>query len=266
MFRLNSDLIDAAHLAVESSFADSVLERFDAAQLVRGINALKAAQILTESDHWEFASGVARQLFDQLINMECLAAHPDRLRAVQSYALFGFMQAIRQQLSEVEYAQKTGRPIDTAHRDLLRGWLDANFDQFKGKSKADGSINFNASWTGKNSRQLASESPNTMRLQQYELLYREWSSEVHAAPATMLESLFREPGVDLTELLREGADKTAQLMAVTLNLFLDLWNVLPHVPRPSANANLAWLARIQHELGQVIDLSAHAATTGTPDI
>lgn len=186
-----------------------------------------------------------------------LAQRPDRLASVRSYAAYGLIQRIRLQLTEMEHLEQTGRPFDPKHREFLEGLLQANFDEFKGKPKVDGTINFNTSWSGLPVRQLAERSSNAMRSQQYEQLYRQWSAEVHAAPMSVLDSLFRSPETSPADLLQDGVRRIAQEIAVTLNLFLDLWMTLPHVRRPALAQSLGWLDRIRAELGAIVDLTGY---------
>jgi len=83
------------------------LVTFDAAMLVRGTNALKAVRLLCEQAHWEFAAGILRQLFEQVINMEHLADQPDRDAAIFRYAKFGLYQKVLHQHLNLLYDQKT---------------------------------------------------------------------------------------------------------------------------------------------------------------
>ena len=101
------------------------------------------------------------------------------------------MQAIRERVVELEYLEGTGRPVDLDHLNFLRGLLEADVNEFKGKPKADRSINFNGSWSGKPVSQLVNESKNAMRVQQYESLYRDGlrgpcSTEVDARRAVSI--------------------------------------------------------------------------------
>jgi hypothetical protein len=167
LFKLTEELIAAAREAVRDS-DEGELALFDTTQLVRSVNALKACSLLLATSHWASASGTSRQLFEQLVNLEYLAQRPDRLASVRSYAAYGLIQRIRLQLTEMEHLEQTGRPFDPKHREFLEGLLQANFDEFKGKPKVDGTINFNTSWSGLPVRQLAERSSNAMRSQQYE--------------------------------------------------------------------------------------------------
>lgn len=56
---------------------------------MRGVNAVKSTRLLLEHAHWESAAGPVRQLFELLINLEHIAADPDRDAAVFRYAKFG---------------------------------------------------------------------------------------------------------------------------------------------------------------------------------
>lgn len=62
--------------------SDDPLVRFDRGILLRAVNALKAARLLLEAVHWEFAAAPARQLFDLVVNIEHLNTQGDRERAI----------------------------------------------------------------------------------------------------------------------------------------------------------------------------------------
>ena len=234
--------------------AATTLARFDEVQLERGIEAVEAIILLLERGHRTFASGIGRQLFEQLVNVEHIGAQPDRLEAVRRYAKYGLMQQILHSQAEVDYEAGTGRPVDEEFRKLLQGWIDLNFNEFKGKPRTDGSLNVNSSWSGKSVRQLTASSTNAMRGHQYDLLFKVWSTQVHAAPAALTDGIFGSQAVAVDNSKHDD-QRAAELLATVLNLFIDLWKNLPKVEQPSLAQSLTLLARLRAELGKVVDLS-----------
>jgi hypothetical protein len=64
---------------------------FDVGILLRASNALKAIRVLCAERYWEFAVATVRQLFELVINMEQLAAQPDREEAIFRHAKYGLL-------------------------------------------------------------------------------------------------------------------------------------------------------------------------------
>lgn len=62
---------------------------------------MKSTRLLLEHAHWETAAGPVRPLFELLVNLEHVAAEPDREAAVFRYAKFGLLQAVRRQRTQL---------------------------------------------------------------------------------------------------------------------------------------------------------------------
>jgi hypothetical protein len=62
--------------------------------------------------------------------------------------------------------------------------------------------------------------------------------------------------------VQERGQESAQLLAVVLTLFVDLWKTLPKVDQPDLQQTLVWLARMRDELGKVVDLSNDQPPSG----
>lgn len=212
--------------------------RFDFAFLVRGINALKAGRLLLEQGHWEFAAGVARQLFEMVVNLEHIAGQPDRHSATFRYAKFGLLQAVRHEREQAEYDRVSGRRVDDARVKWLDRLLAHSFPEFRKKDRADGSPRWATSWCDRNTRDLAEASPNPLRPAQYQLLFASWSEQVHSAPGAMLDSMFRRADGDWVEsVVRSDDVRIAELATMTMTLFLEMWRELPHAPPPDAETS-----------------------------
>ncbi|KND38469.1 hypothetical protein IQ63_07490 [Streptomyces acidiscabies] len=230
------------------------LPRFDTEVLVRGINSVKAAGLLMEQGHWEHAAGVTRQLFELLINMEYLGTLEDREAGVLLYLRFGALQFALQQQKDYLYNEATGRPIDTQRLALLEHFLDVAFDDFKGKPKHDGTVSWVPSWSKKNAKTLAELSPSKMRVSQYQYLYSTWSEQAHATPSSLIHNVFREAGDGwVDEVITSDDMKIVETSAMTLMLFLELWDALPHTPSLPRDKSLGWAEQMR-EVMAVPDL------------
>lgn len=88
------------------------------------------------------------------------------------------------------YSKRTGRPYSEEVDAKLRQALLVEFGEFRVKDKHDGTPQFISSWSGKNIKELAEASNNTMRLMQYEALYKGvWSEQTHVSPAVLVDEL-----------------------------------------------------------------------------
>jgi hypothetical protein len=143
--------------------------------------------------HWEFAVATLRQLFELVINLEHVAAQPDREAAIFRYAKYGLLQTVRHQQLDLRYQLETGRAIDEQRLAVLEEMLEQTFPEFRSVGST-GHVHFAKSWSGHHARYLAEQSPHPLRANQYELLYISWSEQTHAAPAALMETMFpREP-------------------------------------------------------------------------
>lgn len=246
VFRQVTDAADRAVLSRPLDF-DDMLARFDAEILVRGINSVKAARLLMEHGHWEHAVGTARQLFELLINMEHLAGMEDREKGVLLYLRFGVLQLTLEQRRNLLYARETGRTIDTDRLAALSQVLDSHFADFKGKPKHDGTETWVPSWSRKNTKTLVELSTNAMRKHQYEHLYTSWSEQAHATPSSLIDNIVRqndEGWVD--QVIKSDNEEITGASAMTLLLFLELWESLPYVEQPARDQSLEWMRQVMH--------------------
>ncbi|MFA7767786.1 DUF5677 domain-containing protein [Streptomyces sp. NRRL S-448] len=221
------------------------LARFDSEVLTRGINSLKAARLLMEYGHWEHAGSVARQLFELLINMEHLARMDDRLEGMLLYLRFGALQVARQHQRTLLYNQSSGRAVDTESLESLERLIDTQFADFRGKPKHDGTPTWVPSWSRKNTKTLAELSNNPMRIHQHDHLYTSWSEQTHATPSSLLDNVFRETNEGWIDEVIESDDKQIiGTSSMTLMLFLELWEILPHAAARPGDRAREWAREI----------------------
>jgi hypothetical protein len=220
-------------------------ENFDRAIVIRGENLLKAIVLLSEQLFWEVAASSARQMFELVLNMEALAAMPDREEATFRYSMYGLMQQTRAQIVRLDYERASGRVVDEDRAAKMATLLASpSFDTFKGKAKANGSPNWHSSWNGKNARDMALASKNSIREAQYNQLFVSWSEEAHAAPAAHMASTFRTVGPGWAdEVISDDLREAAQVASMALMLFFELWMSLVNVPAPDPDALQDWFNR-----------------------
>jgi Family of unknown function (DUF5677) len=220
------------------------LVRFDAEVLMRGVNAVKSAQLLLENAHWEFAAGPVRQLFELLVNVEYIVAQPDREKAVLRYAKFGLLQMVRSQLAALRYDEATGRTVDQNRVVTLERMLEHTFPEFRRITKT-GTVTWNASWSGKNIKALSSDSSNRLRVAQYEQLFVLLSEQLHAAPAALMGGIFPSGGSDdVADIVADDDRHVVETGSMAVTLFIELWLTLPTVPAPDGHAMLQWTAAL----------------------
>ncbi|WSA79402.1 DUF5677 domain-containing protein [Streptomyces sp. NBC_01799] len=260
LFEIVGEVIAAAELAAEAATEKTENVHFDVYVLERGIKALKSARLLVGAGHWENASAVARQLFELLVNMEHLGSFADREKAQSLYSGFGFVQFFLAELRRMEFEKEHGRPPSSRWESAVREALDKFFNDFKLTPRADGSIRWRPSWSGKTTRALAELSLDPMREHQYELLFSAWSEQTHATPGVFATDLFDRYEVEVSaEALAKaegvppgrfplltGADrKAAQTLSMTITLFIQLWQQLPNVPQSSVEEINSRLGRVR---------------------
>lgn len=251
LFKLFNDVTSTVDRLVRDNPVGSEdrLTRFDAEVLVRGVNSVKAAGLLMEQGHWEHAVGVTRQLFELLINMEYLGTLEDREAQVLVYLRFGALQLALEHRRDFEYNQTVGRPIDTQRLAFLEKVLDTQFADFKGKPRHDGTETWVPSWSRKNAKTLAELSPSKMRMHQYRYLYAAWSEQAHATPSSLLDNVFREAEAGWVDEVIESDDKKIiETSAMTLMLFLELWDALPHAVAMPKEKSREWAERMKDVL------------------
>lgn len=220
--------------------AGSELVRFDAEVLMRGVNAVKSARLLLEHAHWETAAGPVRQLFELLVNLEHIAAEPDREAAVFRYAKFGLLQAVRSQRAQLAYDQATDRPVDQSRVAILEDMLERTFPEFR-TITGKGKVVWSRSWCGKSIKALAAGSGSSLREAQYEQLFVFWSEQVHAAPAALMGGIFPSGGaMDTAEIIALDDRHVAETGTMAVTLFIELWRTLPTVVPLDAKIMLEW--------------------------
>jgi len=235
-----------AMLAEQPATTDEA--RFDRAVLGRALNILEAVQILLPVAHWEAASGLARQLFELLVNVEEIGRQDDPAVARFRYSKFGALQHARERQRNVEYSRKSGRPVNEVFAEELDSLLSsADFAEFR---RSNG--RWHEYWSGKSVRQLASESESKIRTYQYEQLFRRWSEEAHAAPSTLIREIFRGRSQEswIDDVLSEDQKEIGQVLTMTVILFLELEAALPYAPHLSWEQKLVWTDALQNEARQ----------------
>lgn len=210
--------------------AQGVVSQGQTARLVfldRAVTILQAGRLLLEEAHWEAASGVARQLFELLVNVEQLAAQPDAESAWSTYRSFGLMAVARRRKRALEYAVLQGfQDIDGLGLELDTYLQMSEFDQFRDKN---GKLLDN--WARLNVASLAAASPDDMRKAQYEYYYRSWSEHAHVSPSSLVPATIPQPAEGAVERILESAYReTRQLIVMLISMFSDLVQVLGQPP------------------------------------
>lgn len=242
LFRVLDEVVQETRtslLGVGESQSDSA--RFDRAVLGRGLNILEAAQILLPVAHWEAASGLARQLFELLVNMEEIGRQADPSEARLRYSRYGLLQHLLEHARRTEYNRATGRPVDgdrVGRLDEVRA--NPDFGEFR-----QGNDGWRRSWSGASVRTLAIRSASSIRAQQYEQLFRRWSEEVHAAPSTIVREMFRSQSSETW--IEEDKRKVGEVLSMIVVLYLELEGVLAEAPHLSWERKLAWTEALRTE-------------------
>jgi hypothetical protein len=248
----------ADHAVAATAVTDHQLTTFDVAVFVRGINALKSARLLLAESFWEAADAQVRQLFELVINMEHLAALPDRRAASLQYARFGLLQKLRAQRRTMTYAEATDRAVDRNRLDLIDQLLSSEFEDFALPDR-QGEKRWRASWSGKNAFQLASASSSEMRVRQYQQLFSAWSEQIHAAPGALLDGILRTSDLDwIDRIMTEDAAAIMNTASMAIPLFLELWQLLPNVKQSPPEQMLQWIEYLQHLYGQHFQVDVEA--------
>jgi hypothetical protein len=260
LFTSMSKATSAGDRALAQTPADgSELVRFDAEVLMRGVNAVKSTRLLLEQAHWETAAGPVRQLFELLVNLENIAAEPDREAAIFRYAKFGLLQTVRSQRTQLTYEETTDRPVDQSRVAILDNMLEYTFPEFR-KVTAKGKVVWDANWCGKNIKALAKISGKPLREAQYEQLFVLWSEQVHAAPAALMGGVFPSGrAMDAAEIIALDDRHVVETGSMAVTLFIELWRTLPTVAPLDAATMLDWttgLVRQATALGASFPINA----------
>ncbi len=256
------EVISAAEQASKSSAgAEEYSVLFDKSVLKRGIKGLDSVRLLIDAGHWEYATSATRQLFELLVNMEHLGSFADRDEALRIYNGFGLMQYFLAESLRIEFEKKRGRPTGSSWELSVRNFLDNNCAHFKLPPRADGTVRWRKSWSGKTTRALAELSPDPMRVPQYELLFSTWSEQTHATPGAFATGLFIEYEdeiiaealskidripLEISQVLAGARLRQVQTLGVTTLFFLQIWHQLPKVPQPDSIQSNKWNAIIKN--------------------
>ncbi|GES32328.1 DUF5677 domain-containing protein [Streptomyces angustmyceticus] len=256
LFDVVAEITAVAEQAADAAAdADNTAIHLDGYVLRRGIKGLKSAQLLVDAGHWEYATPVARQLFELLVNMEHLGSFADRREAQRIYSNFGLLQYFLAESRRIEFEKTRGRPSGSPWELSVKDFLDRCTD-FRMAPRADGTVRWRTSWSGKTTRALAESSPDPMRVPQYELLFSTWSEQTHGAPGVLATDLFLRyeeeivaealaevKGVppELPQLITGSGLKGMQTLSMAIILFLHLWQQLPNVPQPDLGECSKWL-------------------------
>ncbi|WP_147465293.1 DUF5677 domain-containing protein [Streptomyces sp. 1114.5] len=254
------DVVAVAESSLRSTPNSSQqLVRFDIQILTRGANSLKAVRILLEQGHWEYAVGVTRQLFELLVNMEHLGERENRDEATLQFARFGLLQFLLAEQRRLSYDKEKGRPFNPLHLAEVEHHLQGNFTDFRANTK-DGSVKWVSSWCRKTTADLANGSSDPMRPHQYQLLYKVWSEQAHAAPGALIKEIFRDDAEDWAEqAVAENDSWSKDTICFAIMFFLRLWMELPNV-KNSPDRIRGWLAELnRHYYAPEISPSATAA-------
>ncbi|QYH34583.1 DUF5677 domain-containing protein [Salinibacterium sp. M195] len=186
---------------------------------MRGTTLLQAGQLLLEEGHWEVAAGVARQMFELLINVEHLLAQPDEDAAWADYKNFAMAADLQARRRAMTFAMGDGyQDSDDSAADLDECLALEVFDQFRDRHQ-----NIRDSWSGKSAYKLAEQSSRSERLRQYQYYYRTWSAQAHAGPSSIIESLVPHSAAGAVEdFTGRTIRETLHLIAMLILLFSDL--------------------------------------------
>ena len=246
-FQVLDDVISSATLVSISELPHDPFSQFQSGIFQRGYNSLKAIKVLVENGHWEGATGLSRQLLELVMNMEYIFVRSENPEEeALRFVRFGMLQQALFLRSRALYEEKIGRGMPELSG-LDDASLSVEYGQFKLGMKKDGSIRWASNWCGKSAYKLAQESVISARLDQYELFYRAWSEQLHGAPGALMTSVFPVRGSDwYIHVLIEDDKKIAETIGNSVNLFCELWMILP-IMRPSVAGEKfsAWLRQLQ---------------------
>ena len=80
-----------------------------------------------------------------------------------------------------------------------------------------------------------------MRRDQYELLFRRWSDEVHAGPSTLLDNVFPVGRGGAEAVVADDDREIVEMATMALVLVAELWALLPSVEGPDPARVAAWM-------------------------
>jgi hypothetical protein len=161
------------------------------------------------------------------------------------YQKFGLLQMARQLEASLEYDRKSGRKVDEEQLAQVRSMLDRAFDEFR-DYRNSGSWRWAQSWSGKSVRELADESAEPIRRDQYRLLFSAWSDQTHASPGVLLGTMVSGDS-EAEEMIAADDVRIAETLASAVTMFLDLWARLPTIPRPEPAHVTRWYGHFLDE-------------------
>lgn len=247
-FEIIGQVAEEADRCVPHAAVDAESGRVFASMFVRGINCVKAVRAQLELAHWETAAGTSRQLFELLLNAEYIVTNDDTDALAFRYAKFGLLQMALHQQATMTYDEKRGSPANAERKRVLDGWLAGPaFEEFRAPKTHDG---WATTWSGQSAWKLATLSSSPIRQDQYNLMFRSWSEQAHAAPAALLPGMFARGGPDWErEVVAEDDARVLEAIAITVTFFLELWYLLPpFAPLLDSASALKWTTRLV-ELG-----------------
>lgn len=232
-----------AHAALQRSYPGGASRDFlfDAAILVRGINALKGIRVLVESGHWELAQGVLRQLFELVVNIEYLHHQNDRFEAMERFVRFGLVEKLEARLNEISYDQQRGHAFEQSEIDQINSYLSSSeFDVFRNK-RGD----FITNWASRKLKEMCDASPLRIRQHQYELLYSAWSEHAHATPGALIDSILGNTEPDWIEnVMANDETRIRESVGMGAALFVELRTYLPCIEPIAPETTESWLERL----------------------
>lgn len=247
--------IKGAHEALASAEGPvSVIGAAKLAVAMRGLTLLQAGRLLLMEGHWETASGVARQLFELLVDIEYLVSHDDVNSAWMTYMRFGMVQEVRSRRRAIDYAAAVGREIDDESVRILNDFLQMDaFDDLRDR-KGD----FVDRWSRHNVKYLAEKSRSPVRKAQYEYYYATWSEQTHATPSALVESMLPQEALGVVErTLDRVYRETRQLIVMLISLFSELLIVLSDPPMVPVTTLESWREQLKEAEARFSAANSH---------
>lgn len=247
VFAVLDDAVRAAFEALKTSNIESDFEQFQLSIFNRAINGARSIRCLLKEGHWEGSAGIARQLLEITLNLEYIFVKSvDPESSALKFMRYGLLQQALQLRTRHQYSEKLGLQPADINGVADNATLAADFAEFVQKHNSDGSIRWFNSWCRKSVRQMAKESPNPARMDQYDLLYSMWSEQVHGSPgALMATALLKGEPEWAGKLLHEENKKIAEIVGNTVNILCEIWIILP-LMRPAFDKEKGdlWLKRV----------------------
>ncbi len=183
VFEVSDLIIERLHFWIEKADLEddgTFLGLVKIGILARAFNQYKAIINLLRTNHWEDALILTRSLFELLLNTEEINRHDNLEESAKKFCLFGELQAYRMWRELNQYQVLTGQAEPETEEKIKRYDKQAQilYAQFRRKKKKG--LQWKNYWHDKNVYQLAKDSANPKRMDQYNLLYAEGSQFAHA--------------------------------------------------------------------------------------